>query len=170
MTTPERPAGKRAAGGAKPKTATPRPKKARPSVEPATAPAAARPAKDPATLESVWADRVRANREQAERFRETQGSDFYAPVSALFVAEHDQNRLGGRLLGGGFQPHPERAREPVPMPFVDPASLAAPFDRRLDRGSLRAEDHDDVVDARRGERIERMLEQGPPVERGELLG
>jgi SAM-dependent methyltransferase len=39
-------------------------------------------------LEAAWAARVRANREQAERLRETQpGGDFYAPVSALFVAD-----------------------------------------------------------------------------------
>jgi SAM-dependent methyltransferase len=40
------------------------------------------------TLERAWASRVRANREQAERVRETSGSgDFYAPVSGLFVAD-----------------------------------------------------------------------------------
>jgi SAM-dependent methyltransferase len=40
------------------------------------------------SLEDAWAARVRANREQAERLRETQpGGDFYAPVSALFVAD-----------------------------------------------------------------------------------
>jgi SAM-dependent methyltransferase len=38
-------------------------------------------------LEDVWAERVRANREQAERFRESTTSDFYAPVSALFVSD-----------------------------------------------------------------------------------
>jgi SAM-dependent methyltransferase len=39
-------------------------------------------------LEAAWAARVRANREQAEQLRETQpGGDFYAPVSALFVAD-----------------------------------------------------------------------------------
>ena len=38
-------------------------------------------------LESAWAQRVRENREQAERFRETQTPDFYAPVSSLFVAD-----------------------------------------------------------------------------------
>jgi hypothetical protein len=38
-------------------------------------------------LESTWAQRVRENREQAERFRETQTPDFYAPVSSLFVAD-----------------------------------------------------------------------------------
>jgi SAM-dependent methyltransferase len=43
------------------------------------------PARD---LEAAWAARVRANREQAEGLRETQaGGDFYAPVSALFVAD-----------------------------------------------------------------------------------
>ena len=49
-----------------------------------------------ARLESAWADRVRANREQAERVRETQTGDFYAPVSALFVA--DPRRTGEPAL------------------------------------------------------------------------
>ncbi len=35
-----------------------------------------------------WAERVRANREQAERVREeTEGSDFYAPVAQVFRAD-----------------------------------------------------------------------------------
>ena len=38
-------------------------------------------------LESAWAERVRENRDQAERFREMQSPDFYAPVSSLFVAD-----------------------------------------------------------------------------------
>ena len=39
-------------------------------------------------LVAAWAARVRANREQAERVREAlDGGDFYAPVSALFVAD-----------------------------------------------------------------------------------
>jgi SAM-dependent methyltransferase len=38
-------------------------------------------------LEASWADRVRANREQAERLRETQLPDFYAPVTSQFVAD-----------------------------------------------------------------------------------
>ncbi len=38
-------------------------------------------------LESAWAQRVRENRDQAERFREMQSPDFYAPVSSLFVAD-----------------------------------------------------------------------------------
>jgi SAM-dependent methyltransferase len=38
-------------------------------------------------LEAAWAQRVRENRDQAERFRETQTPDFYAPVSSLFVAD-----------------------------------------------------------------------------------
>ncbi len=49
-----------------------------------------------ADLESVWASRVRANRDQAERLRETGGGDFYAPVSALFVA--DPRRTGEPTL------------------------------------------------------------------------
>ena len=40
-----------------------------------------------ADLEAAWAERVRANREQAERVRECTTSDFYAPVSSLFVAD-----------------------------------------------------------------------------------
>jgi SAM-dependent methyltransferase len=40
-----------------------------------------------AELEAVWAERVRANRDQAERLRESTTPDFYAPVSALFVAD-----------------------------------------------------------------------------------
>ena len=38
-------------------------------------------------LEAAWAERVRENRDQAERFRETESPDFYAPVSSLFVAD-----------------------------------------------------------------------------------
>ncbi len=49
-----------------------------------------------ADLERVWASRVRANRDQAERLRETGGGDFYAPVSALFVA--DPRRTGEPTL------------------------------------------------------------------------
>jgi len=49
-----------------------------------------------ASLEAAWADRVRANREQAERLRETQTPDFYAPVSGLFVA--DPRRTGEPAL------------------------------------------------------------------------
>jgi SAM-dependent methyltransferase len=49
-----------------------------------------------ADLESAWASRVRANRDQAERLRETGGGDFYAPVSALFVA--DPRRTGEPTL------------------------------------------------------------------------
>ncbi len=53
-------------------------------------PAAAR------ALEDAWAARVRANREQAERVREVPSGDFYAPVSALFVA--DPRRTGEPTL------------------------------------------------------------------------
>lgn len=49
-----------------------------------------------ADLETLWSDRVRANREQAERLRETMTGDFYAPVSALFVA--DPRRTGEPVL------------------------------------------------------------------------
>ncbi len=39
-------------------------------------------------LETAWATRVRANREQVDRFREVpDGSDFYAPVTSLFRAD-----------------------------------------------------------------------------------
>jgi SAM-dependent methyltransferase len=40
-----------------------------------------------ADLEAAWSERVRANREQAERIREQTAGDFYAPVSSLFVAD-----------------------------------------------------------------------------------
>ena len=40
-----------------------------------------------ADLEAAWSERVRANREQAERLREQTTGDFYAPVSSLFVAD-----------------------------------------------------------------------------------
>ena len=37
---------------------------------------------------AAWADRVRANREQVDRFREVpDGPDFYGPVSTMFVAD-----------------------------------------------------------------------------------
>ena len=49
-----------------------------------------------ADLEAEWADRVRANRVQAERFREDKAGDFYAPVSNLFVA--DPRRSGEPAL------------------------------------------------------------------------
>jgi SAM-dependent methyltransferase len=38
-------------------------------------------------LEGAWAERVRENNEQAERFRESTTGDFYAPVSSLFVSD-----------------------------------------------------------------------------------
>ena len=38
-------------------------------------------------LEADWASRVAANREQAERLRETHTDDFYAPVTSAFVAD-----------------------------------------------------------------------------------
>jgi SAM-dependent methyltransferase len=49
-----------------------------------------------AALEEAWADRVRANREQVDRIREVPDRDFYAPVSALFVA--DPRRTGEEAL------------------------------------------------------------------------
>ena len=38
-------------------------------------------------LEAEWTERVLANREQAERLRESQLADFYAPVTAQFVSD-----------------------------------------------------------------------------------
>jgi SAM-dependent methyltransferase len=52
---------------------------------------------DATRLETAWAERVLANREQAERLREgAPEGDFYAPVSALFVA--DPRRTGEPAL------------------------------------------------------------------------
>ena len=53
-----------------------------------------------AILEGAWAERVRENREQAERFRESTTGDFYAPVSSLFVSDprrHDEPALAHLL-------------------------------------------------------------------------
>ncbi len=47
-------------------------------------------------LEATWGDRVRANRVQAERLRETESGDLYAPVTNLFVA--DPRRTGEPAL------------------------------------------------------------------------
>src|SRR5579864_9538562 len=44
----------------------------------------------------AWAARVRANREQVDRFREANPSDFYAPVASMFRADprrHDDPAL-----------------------------------------------------------------------------
>src|SRR5437879_7298049 len=35
----------------------------------------------------AWAERVRANRDQVDRFREASPADFYAPVAAMFRAD-----------------------------------------------------------------------------------
>jgi SAM-dependent methyltransferase len=51
--------------------------------------------------EATWAERVRANRVQAERFRESETVDFYAPVSNLFVA--DPRRTGEPALDALFE-------------------------------------------------------------------
>ena len=51
-------------------------------------------------LGATWAERVRANRVQAERLREQQAEDFYAPVSNLFVA--DPRRTGEPALDALF--------------------------------------------------------------------
>jgi SAM-dependent methyltransferase len=49
-----------------------------------------------AELETVWAERVRANRAQVDQIREVPDRDFYAPVSSLFVA--DPRRTGEEAL------------------------------------------------------------------------
>ena len=49
-----------------------------------------------AQLETVWGERVRANRDQVDRIREVPDRDFYAPVSSLFVA--DPRRTGEEAL------------------------------------------------------------------------
>lgn len=49
-----------------------------------------------AELESVWGERVRANRDQVNDVREVPDRDFYAPVSSLFVA--DPRRTGEDAL------------------------------------------------------------------------
>jgi len=49
-----------------------------------------------AELETTWAERVRANREQVDLVREVPDRDFYAPVSSLFVA--DPRRTGEEAL------------------------------------------------------------------------
>lgn len=77
--------------------------------------ATAADAADAARLEDAWAARVRANREQAERVREDEArSDFYAPVSALFVAD------------------PRRTTEPALEALL---RLARPEDTWLDVGA-----------------------------------
>ncbi len=43
--------------------------------------------REAARIEAAWAERVRANRDQAERLRESTTSDHYAPISGLFVAD-----------------------------------------------------------------------------------
>jgi SAM-dependent methyltransferase len=43
--------------------------------------------RDGARIEAAWAERVRANRDQAERLRESTTGDHYAPISSLFVAD-----------------------------------------------------------------------------------
>ena len=63
----------------------------------------------------AWAERVRANREQVERFREVpDGADFYGPISSLFRAD------------------PARADDPVLARLL---ALARPGDRWLDIGA-----------------------------------
>jgi SAM-dependent methyltransferase len=49
-----------------------------------------------AELETIWAERVRANRDQVDLVREVPDRDFYAPVSSLFVA--DPRRTGEEAL------------------------------------------------------------------------
>ena len=64
--------------------------------------------------EAAWADRVRSNREQVDRFREVADGDFYAPVSTLFRAD------------------PARPDDPVLRALL---SLARPADTWLDIGA-----------------------------------
>ena len=45
-------------------------------------PDALRPSVDEAL--HAWAARVRANREQVDRFREASPTDFYAPIAGMF--------------------------------------------------------------------------------------
>jgi SAM-dependent methyltransferase len=54
------------------------------------------PTTSAAELETTWAERVRANRVQAERLRETEAGDHYGPVTGLFVA--DPRRTGEPAL------------------------------------------------------------------------
>jgi len=66
-------------------------------------------------VEATWADRVRANREQVQRVRETpEDADFYRPVSSLFRA------------------NPERIDDPV---LAALRSLVRPGDVLLDIGA-----------------------------------
>jgi SAM-dependent methyltransferase len=67
-----------------------------------------------AELETAWAERVRANREQVDRVREVPDRDFYAPVSSLFVAD------------------PRRTGEPALDALM---AIARPEDRWLDIGA-----------------------------------
>jgi SAM-dependent methyltransferase len=67
-----------------------------------------------AALETAWAERVRANREQVDLVREAPDHDFYAPVSSLFVAD------------------PRRTDEPALDALI---ALAEPTDRWLDIGA-----------------------------------
>ncbi len=66
-------------------------------------------------IEAAWADRVRANREQVDRFREVpDGADFYAPVQGLFRAD------------------PTRTDDPILTALVD---LIRPGETWLDVGA-----------------------------------
>ena len=67
-----------------------------------------------AELETAWAGRVRANREQVDLVREVPDRDFYAPVSSLFVAD------------------PRRTDEPALDVLV---AISEPTDRWLDIGA-----------------------------------
>ena len=67
-----------------------------------------------AHLETAWAERVQANRDQAERLRESTTGDHYAPISGLFVAD------------------PRRTDEPV-LEML--RAMAAPAETWLDIGA-----------------------------------
>ena len=55
-----------------------------------------RPADLAALAEADWADRVRRNREQVDRFREVRDDDHYAPVASMF--RDDPRRQGDDVL------------------------------------------------------------------------
>ena len=49
----------------------------------------------------AWAERVRANREQVDAYREASPSDFYAPIAAMFRADPWRARVRDwRCLNG----------------------------------------------------------------------
>jgi SAM-dependent methyltransferase len=67
-----------------------------------------------AAAAAAWAARVRGNREQVDRFRETEDEDFYGPISGMFIAD------------------PRRTDDPSLDRLL---ALARPTDRWLDIGA-----------------------------------